>query len=129
MYMYIPSVQSVLTAGLALTGMLTEPSTVADGKVMDYAVEKCVDADGNKRCTKPFLVTKSTCYKIEWKTDGALTHTTAEVRDAGSYELVYYRDTDGEWTPKKGELVYLDFKPKVMGTGNDTVEYKVTTCE
>jgi hypothetical protein len=71
---------------------------------MDYAVEKCVDADDNTRCTEPFLVTKSTCYKIEWSTDGALTHTTAEVRDAGSSELVYYRDTDGEWTPKKGEV-------------------------
>lgn len=26
------------------------------------------------------------------------------------------------------KLVYLDFKPKVWKTGNDTVEYKVTTC-
>ena len=30
---------------------------------------------------------------------------------------------------EKGELVYMDFKPKVWRTGNDTVEYKVTTCE
>jgi hypothetical protein len=71
---------------------------------MDYAVEKCHDDDGNTRCSKPFLVTKSTCYKIEWSTEGVLTHTTAEVRDAGSDELVYHRDTDGEWTPKKGEV-------------------------
>lgn len=27
------------------------------------------------------------------------------------------------------QLVYLDFKPKVWKTGNDTVEYKVTTCK
>jgi hypothetical protein len=27
------------------------------------------------------------------------------------------------------QLVYLDFKPKVWKTGNDTVDYKVTTCE
>lgn len=26
------------------------------------------------------------------------------------------------------QLVYLDFKPKVWKTGNDTVEYKVATC-
>lgn len=72
--------------------------------MLDFAVEKCVDSDDNTRCTKPFIVTKSTCYHIEWKTDGAISHTTAEVRDAGSDELVYYRDTDGEWTPKKGEV-------------------------
>lgn len=96
---------------------------------MDYAVEKCLDNDGNQRCSKPFLVTKSTCYNIEWSTDGTLSHTTVEVRDAGSNEMVYYRDTNGQWTPEKGELVYLDFKPKVWKTGNDTVDYKVTTCE
>ncbi|KAI8630302.1 hypothetical protein F5Y19DRAFT_59471 [Xylariaceae sp. FL1651] len=127
--MYIPSAQSVLTAGLAFTGVLHKPSEVASGKVMDYAIEKCKDGDGNTRCTAPFLVAKSTCYKLEWKTDGVLTHTTAEARDAASGELVFYRDTDGEWTPDKGELVYLDFKPKVPATGNQTVEYKVTTCE
>lgn len=27
------------------------------------------------------------------------------------------------------QLVYLDFKPKIVNTGNSTVEYKVTTCE
>ncbi|KAI1749168.1 hypothetical protein F4782DRAFT_514791 [Xylaria castorea] len=127
--MYLPTAQSVLTAGLALTGTLHKPSEVASGKVLDYAVEKCIDADGKTRCTAPFLVTKSTCYKMEWSTEGALTHTTAEVRDAGSGDLVYYRDTNGEWTTEKGELVYLDFKPKVPGTGNSTVEYKVTTCD
>ncbi|KAI0453574.1 hypothetical protein F5B21DRAFT_515328 [Xylaria acuta] len=128
--MYIPSAQHVLTAGLALTGTtLRKPTEVASGKILDYAVEKCIDSEGKIRCTTPFVVTKATCYKIKWTTEGALTHTTAEVRDAGSGELVYYRDTDGEWTPDKGELVYLDFMPKVPRTGNDTVEYKVTTCE
>ncbi|KAH9906965.1 hypothetical protein F4778DRAFT_724162 [Xylariomycetidae sp. FL2044] len=127
--MYIPNAQSILTAGLAWTSTLTKPSVVAEGKVMDYAIEKCKDADGNTRCTKPFLVTKSTCYNIEWKTEGVVTHTTAEVRDAASGEIVYYRDTDGEWTPEKGELVYLDFKPKIPSTGNSTVGYKVATCE
>ena len=33
-----------------------------------------------------------------------MSHTTAEVRDAGSNEIVYYRDTDGQWTPEKGEV-------------------------
>ncbi|KAI0125477.1 hypothetical protein BJ170DRAFT_631284 [Xylariales sp. AK1849] len=127
--MYLPTAQSVLTAGLALTGTLNKLSTVAEGEVLDYAVEKCLDGDGNTRCSKPFLVTKSSCYNIEWSTEGTLTHTTVEVRDAGSDELVYYRDTNGDWTPEKGELVYLDFKPKVYNTGNDTVEYKVTTCK
>ncbi|KAH8650168.1 hypothetical protein BX600DRAFT_442251 [Xylariales sp. PMI_506] len=127
--MYIPNAQSVLTAGLALTGMLTEPSSVSKGKVLAYEEDKCLDDDGKLHCSKPFLVTKSTCYRIEWHTDGALTHTTAEVRDAKSGEIVYYRDTNGDWTPEKGELVYLDFKPKVVGDGGDTVEYEVTTCE
>ncbi|KAF3012855.1 hypothetical protein G7054_g4149 [Neopestalotiopsis clavispora] len=127
--MYIPTTQSVITAGLAMTGFLKDPSTVASGSVLDYAVEKCLDADGNTRCSKPFLVTKSTCYEIEWKTEGVLTHTTAEVRDAGSGEMVYYRDTNGQWTPEKGELVYLDFKPKIVATGNQTVDYTVKTCE
>ncbi|KAH7033600.1 uncharacterized protein B0I36DRAFT_383426 [Microdochium trichocladiopsis] len=126
--MYLPTAQSVLTAGLALTGSLTKPKTVAEGSVLDYAIEKCIDADGNTRCTKPFLVAKSTCYEIKWSTEGVVSHTTAEVRDAGSGEIVYYRDTDGEWTPEKGELVYLDFKPKI-GSGNSTVEYHVKTCE
>ncbi|KAJ4393366.1 hypothetical protein N0V93_002574 [Gnomoniopsis smithogilvyi] len=127
--MYIPTTQSVIVAGLALTGTLMKPSEVASGEILDYAVEKCLDGDGNQRCSKPFLVSKSTCYNIEWSTDGTLSHTTVEVRDAGSNELVYYRDTNGEWAPEKGELVYLDFKPKVWKTGNDTVDYKVTTCE
>jgi len=105
------------------------PSEVAKGKILDFAVQKCIDADGNQRCSKPFLVQKSTCYKLEWTTAGTLSHTTVEVKDAGSNEMVYYRDTNGEWTPEKGELVYLDFKPKVWKTGNETVEYKVTTCE
>lgn len=39
--------------------------------------------------------------------------------------IVFYRDTDGEWTPEKGELVYLDFKPKVPAQGNNTVTYTV----
>ncbi|KAI1193919.1 hypothetical protein F5X97DRAFT_20465 [Nemania serpens] len=127
--MYVPSAQRVLTAGLALTGTLRKPSEVASGKVLDYAVEKCIDSSRDRRCTDPFLVAKSTCYKLEWSTEGVLTHTTAEVRDAGSGELVYYRDTDGTWTPEKGELVYMDFKPKVPGTGNSTVSYRVSTCE
>lgn len=97
--------------------------------MLDYAVESCLDDDGNVRCSKPFLVTKSTCYTLKWRTDGAISHTTVEVRDAGSNEIVYYRDTDGEWTPEKGELVYLDFKPKIPGQGNNTVEYSVKTCE
>merc|ERR1712098_1005016 len=68
-------------------------------------------------------------YNIEWSTEGTISHTTVEVKDAASGEMVYYRDTNGDWTPEKGELVYLDFKPKVWKTGNDTVEYKVTTCK
>jgi hypothetical protein len=81
-----------------------QASSVSKGKILDFAVEKCIDADGNKRCTAPFLVTKSTCYEIEWSTEGTLSHTTVEVRDAGSDELVYYRDTNGQWTPEKGEV-------------------------
>ncbi|KAI1370397.1 hypothetical protein F4677DRAFT_363734 [Hypoxylon crocopeplum] len=127
--MYIPSAQSVLTAGLAFTSSLTKPRMVAEGSVLDYAVQQCRDSDGNIRCSKPFVITKSTCYQLEWRTEGMFTHTTVEVRDAGSGELVFYRDTNGEWTPEKGELVYLDFQPKVPATGNQTVHYAVRTCE
>ncbi|KAF2669768.1 hypothetical protein BT63DRAFT_412576 [Microthyrium microscopicum] len=127
--MYLPNAQNVLAAGLALTSVFSNSDTISSGSVMDYAVEKCIDADKNVRCTKPFLVTKGGCYNIQWSTDGALSHTTVEVRDSGSGELVFYRDTNGEWKPEKGELVYLDFKPKVWKTGNETVEYKVETCD
>jgi len=114
---------------------------------MDYAIEKCLDKDGNQRCTTPFLVKSEQCYKFEWSSEGVLSHTTVEVRDAGSNEIVYYRDTNGEWEPEKGELVYLDFKPKIWkqvsypnkrlilletsaneSQGNTTVEYTVKTC-
>ncbi|ORX34980.1 hypothetical protein BD324DRAFT_633480 [Kockovaella imperatae] len=127
--MYIPTPQSLLVSALAMTGSMMKPSKVVSGSVTDYAVEKCLDDDGTTRCSKPFLVSKSTCYEIKWSTDGILSHTTAEVRDAGSNEIVYYRDTDGQWTPEKGELVYLDFKPKIAGQGNKTVDYTVKTCE
>merc|ERR1712098_1005017 len=60
--MYIPSAQQILTTGLAMTGCMTlkKGDTVSSGKVLDFAVEKCLDSDGNQRCTKPFLVSKST---------------------------------------------------------------------
>lgn len=92
-------------------------------------MEKCIDADGNRRCSDPFYVSKSSCYTIKWTTEGALAHTTVEVRDAGSDEIVFYRDTDGDWTTEKRELVYLDFKPKIAGQGNKTVEYEVNECK
>jgi hypothetical protein len=79
-------------------------SEIASGSIMDFAVEKCIDGDGNQRCSKPFLVEKDKCYNIEWSTEGALSHTTVEVKDAGSGEMVFYRDTNGEWTPDKGEV-------------------------
>lgn len=127
--MYIPKLQTVLAAGLALTSINPTGKEVASGKVMDYAVEKCIDADKNIRCSEPFIVKKSKCYNLKWATEGALSHTTVEVRDAGSDELVFYRDTDGEWKPEKNELVYLDFKPKIAGQANKTVEYTVETCD
>lgn len=112
-----------------LPDLVSGGKSVAKGEVLDYAVEKCVDSDGNIRCSKPFAVKADGCYTLEWKTDGTLSHTTVEVRDAGSGEMVYYRDTNGEWKPEKNELVYLDFKPKVWKTGNDTVEYEVKKCD
>jgi len=127
--MYIP-LQNVLITGLAATGLVRplKDKTISSGDVMDYAIERCLDSDGNVRCTKPFLVEADGCYNIEWNTEGTLSHTTVEVRDSGSSEMVYYRDTNGEWKPEKNELVYLDFKPKVWKTGNDTVSYTVKTC-
>ncbi|KIW06458.1 uncharacterized protein PV09_02900 [Verruconis gallopava] len=127
--MYLPSAQYALTAGLGLLSSVTTFDSVTKGSCLDYAVQKCIDSDGNQRCSKPFLAKKSTCYNIEWSTEGALSHTTAEVRDAGSGEMVFYRDTNGEWTPEKTELVYIDFMPKIAGQGNKTVTYEVKTCE
>jgi len=124
--MFIPydTLQTVFTSGLSLFNK----KTVSSGKILDYSVEKCIDGEGNVRCSKPFLVSKSTTYNIEWKTDATFAHTTAEVRDAGSDEIVFYRDTNGDWTSEKNELVYIDFKPKpnTGPTANNTVEYSVT---
>ncbi|EKD18349.1 uncharacterized protein L3040_006776 [Drepanopeziza brunnea f. sp. 'multigermtubi'] len=133
--MYIPSAQQIMTAGLIATGCMKSGmkslvgDEVSSGKLLDFAVEKCIDNDGNQRCSAPFLVSESKCYKLEWSTEGTVSHTTAEVRDVKSGEIVYYRDTNGEWTPEKGELVYVDFKPKVWKTGNDTVDYTVSLCK
>lgn len=115
--MYIPNAQNIFFSALAFTGLYSselidaeklltveEGGKVASGSVMDYAVEKCLDEDGNVRCTKPFMLKKSTCYNLEWHTDGKISHTTAEIRDAGSNELVYYRDTNGDWTAEKNEV-------------------------
>jgi hypothetical protein len=82
-------------------------------------VQKCIDEDGNQRCSKPFLVHKATCYQVEWSSEGALSHTTLEVRDAGSNELVFYRDTNGEWTPEKGEVSAFFFPFLFSGDGDD----------
>lgn len=49
---------------------------------------------------------RSKCYTMKWSTDGVLSHTTAEVRDAGSNEVVFFRDTDGDWTAEKNEVSY-----------------------
>ena len=32
------------------------------------------------------------------------------MRDAGSDELVYYRDTNGQWTPDKGEVSHTSIQ-------------------
>lgn len=105
--MHLPAVQNVLAAGLAMTGIVANKGPLSSGKVLDYAVESCIDDDGNQRCTKPFLVTKNECLNIQWSTEGTFSHTTVEVRDVKSSEIVFYRDTDGEWEPEKGELVYM----------------------
>ncbi|PHH91161.1 hypothetical protein CDD83_1495 [Cordyceps sp. RAO-2017] len=120
--------QKLAAAGLVLAGLTTGADSVAKGRVLDYAVEKCLDGEGNVRCSKPFPVMDGGCYTLEWSTAGALSHTTVEVRDAASGEMVYYRDTNGDWRPEKKELVYLDFKPKIWKTGNDTVDYEVKSC-
>lgn len=56
-----------------MTDWISRPaSEVSSGKILDYAVKKCIDSDGNQRCSTPFVVTKATCYKLEWSTDGTL---------------------------------------------------------
>ncbi|KAK4080959.1 hypothetical protein Trihar35433_2064 [Trichoderma harzianum] len=122
-------IQKLTAASLALASIASSGDTVTKGHVLDFAVEKCIDSDGNVRCTKPFPVKEGSCYRFEWSTNGALAHTTVEVKDAGSGEIVYYRDTNGEWKPKKNEIVYLDFKPKIWGQGNETVDYEVKKCD
>ncbi|ODA81377.1 hypothetical protein RJ55_04342 [Drechmeria coniospora] len=126
--MHIPGAQT-MAALMALGGLAPTGDYVAKGTVLDYAVEACLDADGNVRCSKPFSVLRDSCYTISWTTSGTLSHTTAEFRDAATGEIVFYRDTDGPWFPAKRELVYLDFKPKMWWAGNDTVDYEVKMCD
>lgn len=111
--MYINFQQAILGAS-ALTGSLYKKqpgSEITSGTILDYCVQKCIDEDGNQRCTAPVLLKKSTKYhvcpiqldervlsytndheQIEWSTEGALSHTTMEVRDAKSNEIVYYKE-------------------------------------
>ncbi|KAK9897759.1 hypothetical protein P389DRAFT_169778 [Cystobasidium minutum MCA 4210] len=128
--MYIPF-QQVFTAGLIGVGVMKNKKgeVISEGKVLDYCPKKCVDEDLNQHCTRPILVHKSTCYTIEWSTEGALSHTTAEFRDAKSNEIVYYRDTNGDWTPEKTELVYIDYMPKTPNLCNSTIDYTLKTCK
>jgi hypothetical protein len=79
-----------------------------------------------------------------------------EVKNKGK-EVVYYRETDGQWTADFSGLVYMsvfpslpdarllpeyslillppvlvvnrDFKPLKITTGNNTVDYTVTYCK
>lgn len=43
-----------------------------------------------------------------------------EVRDAGSDELVFYRDTNGEWTPEKGEVSLIQWSCEWRIDGSDS---------
>jgi hypothetical protein len=104
----------------SLTPLAKDKDLITSGSVLDYTPEKCLDDDGNARCSKPFLVSKSKCVTISWSTEGVVSyrpirsegnqlmvqvsHTTAEVRDAGSNEIVTYKDINGDWTPEKGEV-------------------------
>jgi hypothetical protein len=44
-------------------------------------------------------------------------------------QIVYYRDTNGDWTPEKTELVYIDFMPKTPKLCNSQVDYTLKTCK
>lgn len=66
------------------------------------------------------------CYNIEWSTEGTISHTTVEVKDAGSGEMVYYRDTNGEWTPEKGEVsTFLDWASEGLLRGGELMELRL----
>jgi len=121
--------QQIFTSALLGVGMLKKGGSISEGKILDFCKEECLDSDMKQHCTAPFLLKKSTCYHFEWKTDATLGHTTMEVRDAKSDEIVYYRDTNGDWTAEKSELVYVDFKPKTPNLCGSTVEYTISTCK
>ena len=118
---------------------------------------RCIDADGNSHCTKPFVIKENQCYSqchlilpllpspspltphvppparptgFEWKTKGnVVSHTTLELREVkDNKNIYYYRDTNGDWTADKGGLFYMDFAPKTIGKDN-LVEYTVRTCK
>jgi hypothetical protein len=49
-----------------------------------------------------------------------------EVKDAGSGEMVYYRDTNGEWTPEKGEVsTFLDWASEGLLRGGELMELRL----
>ncbi|CAD6573729.1 MAG: hypothetical protein CYPHOPRED_005208 [Cyphobasidiales sp. Tagirdzhanova-0007] len=126
--MIIP-LQQVFTTGLIASIFTKKGGEISSGSILDYCPKTCVDENLNQHCTAPILLKKSTCYTFEWKTEGALAHTTMEVRDVKSNEIVTYRDTDGDYTAEKAELVYVDFMPKTPNLCNSTVEYTISTCK
>jgi hypothetical protein len=91
---------------------------------------RCIDADKNSHCTKPFLIKENQCYSFEWKTKGnVVSHTTLELREVKDNKNIYwYADRNKDWTSDKSGLFYMDFAPKTIGTDN-MVEYTVRTCK
>jgi len=96
--MYVPEVQKMATAGLAFASLRSSTNIfssqtrhltdmflgaaggiVIKGSVLDYVVEKCIDGDGEVRCSKPFPVKMDSCHRLEWSKDDAISHTTVAI--------------------------------------------------
>ncbi|KAL7008993.1 hypothetical protein EMMF5_001190 [Cystobasidiomycetes sp. EMM_F5] len=125
--------QQVLAGGLAFTGLYkSKDDVISSGTITDYCVQKCLDAEGTVRGGN----SGATLHRADPLQEEHLLHGkprnirgTLEVRDAKSNEIVYYRDTNGDYTAEKTELVLIDFMPKTPRLCNSTVDYTISTCK
>ena len=74
------------------------------GKLLDFAVENCIDGDGNQRCSAPLPRHQFDLLRDRVEDRGHPDAHHPEVRDVNCDEVVFYRDTNGQWTPPKTDV-------------------------
>lgn len=118
--------------------MLTHPCiiaiTISSGTVLDcYAptnrnkVQHCLYS---RRHSEKIAVKKSTCYKIDWHTQGKLAMRHAEVYDTDSHKRLVEEKHDSAftWIPTKDGNVYLLFWDILDPVGS-RIDYTFKTCQ